>query len=97
MTDDAIRVAIPTRMRRFTAGASKVSVTGTTLAEALADLGQPYPEHGGRITEDDGWIRRFVNIFVDGGKARNLQREETTVRAGDELTMILAMAGGAAR
>ncbi len=97
MTDGAISVAIPTPMRRFTGGASKVSVTGATLAEALADLGQQYPDLGGRIVEDDGRIRRFVNIFVNGSNARDLQGEATPVRAGDELTVIPAMAGGVAR
>ncbi len=97
MTDSAISVAIPTPMRRFTGGAAKVSVKGATLAEALADLGRQYPDLGGRIVEDDGRIRRFVNIFVNGSNARDLQGEATPVRAGDELTVIPAMAGGAAR
>ena len=93
----AISVAIPTPMRRFTGGAARVAVTGTTLAEALADLGQQYPELGGRIVEDDGRIRRFVNIFVNGSNARDLQGESTPVNAGDELTVIPAMAGGTGR
>lgn len=97
MSDGAISVAIPTPMRRFTGEASKVSVTGATLSEALADLGQQYPELGGRIVEDDGRIRRFVNIFVNGSNARDLQGEETTVKPGDELTVIPAMAGGGGR
>ena len=95
MTDGgAISVAIPTPMRRFTGGAAKVRVTGSTLSEALADLGRQFPDLGGRIVEDDGRIRRFVNIFVNGDNARDLEGERTPVKPGDELTVIPAMAGG---
>lgn len=98
MTDGGqISVSIATPMRRFTGGAAKVAVTGTTLSEALTDLGQQYPDLGGRIVEDDGRIRRFVNIFVNGSNARDLQGESTPVKGGDELTVIPALAGGAGR
>lgn len=98
MTDrDSISVAIPTPMRRFTGGAARVAVSGSTLSEALADLGQQFPDLGGRIVEDDGRIRRFVNIFVNGNNARDLEGEQTPVRPGDELTVIPAMAGGVDR
>lgn len=97
MTDGgSISVAIPTPMRRFSGGASKVSVSGSTLSEALADLGRQFPDLGGRIVEDDGRIRRFVNIFVNGNNARDLEGERTPVKPGDELTVIPAMAGGTA-
>ena len=93
----AISVAIPTPMRRFTGGAARITVTGSTLAEAMTDLGRQYPDLGGRIVEDDGRIRRFVNVFVNGNNARDLAGEQTPVKAGDELTVIPAMAGGTGR
>jgi sulfur-carrier protein len=96
MTDGgSIMVAIPTPMRRFTGGAGKVSVGGSTLAEVLADLGRQHPDLAGRIVEDDGRIRRFVNVFVNGNNVRDLQGEETPVKGGDDVTIIPAMAGGA--
>ena len=98
MTDGgSITVAIPTPLRRFSSGAGRVTVGGVTLAEALADLGRQHPDLAGRIVEDDGRIRLFVNVFVNGSNARDLAGENTAVKAGDEVTIIPAMAGGTAR
>jgi molybdopterin synthase sulfur carrier subunit len=89
-----VEVLIPTPLRRFTDGQSKVAGTGTTVSELLDSLDASYPGLSERIREDDGQIRRFVNIFVNGSNIRELDGSETTLRAGDEVGIIPAMAGG---
>ena len=98
MTDDGtISVAIPTPTRRFTVGALEVPVSGTNQAGALANLRQLDSAQGGRIVEDDGRIRRFVNIFGDGVNARDLPSEEKTVKAGADQDLGPGTAGGTSR
>jgi MoaD family protein len=92
--DGSILVLIPAPLRRYTGGESKVSSAGATIAELLATLDQTYPGLRDRIVEDDGEIRRFVNVFVNGQNVRKLQGVATPVKAGDEVGIVPAMAGG---
>lgn len=89
-----VEVLIPTPLRRFTDGKSKVAGSGATVAELLDSLDVTYPGLSERIREDDGQIRRFVNIFVNGSNIRELDGSGTALRAGDEVGIIPAMAGG---
>ncbi len=91
-----INVLIPAPLRRYTGGESKVSSGGSTVAELLDTLEVNYPGLKDRIVEDDGEIRRFVNVFVNGQNVRKLQGVETAVQEGDEVGIIPAMAGGIA-
>ena len=91
----SVQVLIPTPLRRFTEGEAKVSATGATVGEILNDLDARFPGLKERICEPDGEIRRFVNVFVNGENVRKLQGAATTVRPGDEVGIIPAMAGGA--
>ncbi|CAN5856061.1 MoaD/ThiS family protein [soil metagenome] len=91
-----INVLIPAPLRRYTGGESKVSSGGSTVAELLDTLEGNYPGLKDRIVEDDGEIRRFVNVFVNGQNVRMLQGVETAVQEGDEVGIIPAMAGGIA-
>jgi molybdopterin synthase sulfur carrier subunit len=61
----------------------------------LDSIGDRFPGLKDRICEDDGEIRRFVNIFVNGENVRDLDGAATTVKSGDEIGIIPAMAGGA--
>ena len=89
-----ISVLVPTPLRRFTDGQAKVSVFGTSVAEALDDLNSKYPGIGERLLDEDGQIRRFVNIFVNGQNVRDADGVRTSLRPGDEVGIIPAMAGG---
>jgi molybdopterin synthase sulfur carrier subunit len=93
----AVQVLIPTPLRGYTGGESRVPVSGDTVGEVLTDLNAQYPGIGERIRESDGEIRRFVNVFVNGQNVRRLQGAATPVNAGDEIGIIPAMAGGSAR
>jgi sulfur-carrier protein len=92
-----ITVLVPTPLRRFTDGQAKVGVTGETVADALDNLNDRFPGIGERLLDEDGQIRRFVNIFVNGQNVRDADGAQTTLKSGDEVGIIPAMAGGRGR
>jgi molybdopterin synthase sulfur carrier subunit len=94
-SQSTITVLIPTPLRHFTGGESRVSLSGTSVGEALDALEAAHPGIGERIRDDSGQIRRFVNVFVNGKNVRDADGIETTLAPGDELGIIPAMAGGA--
>jgi molybdopterin synthase sulfur carrier subunit len=89
-----IHIRIPTPLRKLTAEADIVTMEGTTIAEILIRLDQTYPGIGERICDEDGNIRRFINVFVNGEDIRFLQEKATPVADGDEVSILPAIAGG---
>jgi cystathionine beta-synthase len=89
-------VYVPTPLRRLTAGQGKVSVAGTTVAEVLDALERAFPGMAQELRDADGGVRGFINIFVNGTEIRQLHGEATRVGEADEVSIIPAMAGGAA-
>lgn len=95
MTQTAtIQVLIPTPLRPLTGGEARVDASGGTVGEIFQDLDGRFPGFRARVVEDDGEIRRFVNVFVNGSNVRSLQGAATAVKPGDEIGVIPAMAGG---
>lgn len=90
----AIKVRIPTPLRRLTGGASELSVDGTTVQDALSDLESKHPGFRERLYDENGEIRRFVNIYVAGEDIRFLKGVETPVKEGEEISIVPAVAGG---
>lgn len=90
----SISVKIPTILRTYTGGAADVSVTGTTLSEALTDLDAQYPGIGARVLDDDGRLRRFVNVYVNDDDVRFLEDLQTPTPDGASISIIPAVAGG---
>lgn len=88
-----VNVKIPTQLREATGGEAQASVEGATVGEVLDSLYERYRELRSRIAEDGG-LRRFVNVYVDGEDIRFLEGLETPVRDGDEVTILPAVAGG---
>jgi molybdopterin synthase sulfur carrier subunit len=90
----AIEVRIPTILRTYTDGAKQVEGSGSTLDELISDLEQ---RHGGLRARliDDGSLRRFVNIYLNDEDVRFLAGLQTTVKDGDTVTVLPAVAGGA--
>lgn len=88
-------VFIPTPLRRLTGGQPKVNLAATDIADLLEQLEANYPGLKARICEDDGQVKRFVNMFVNGQEIRTLQGLETALTDSDEIAIIPAMAGGA--
>jgi len=87
-------VRIPTPLRKLTNGQEEVSAQGGTIAAIIANLETQYPGLKERICDDQGKIRRFVNIFKNDEDIRFLQSLETPVADGDELSIVPAIAGG---
>jgi molybdopterin synthase sulfur carrier subunit len=88
-----VRVKIPTQLREATDGEATASVDGGTVGEVLDALYQRYNELRSRIAEDGG-LRRFVNVYVDGEDIRFLDGLDTPVKSGNEITILPAVAGG---
>ena len=91
----AITVRIPTPLQRLTNGQAEVQCDGKTVAELLSDLERRHPGIKERICDEQGKLRRFVNIFVNEEDIRFAQGDQTVVKDGDEVSIIPAIAGGA--
>ena len=89
-----VQVRIPTPLRKYTGGAEAVPAEGATVAALVADLDKRHPGIRERICDETGAVRRFVNIFVNGEDIRFLKNLETAVKAGDEISVVPAIAGG---
>ena len=90
----AIEVRVPTILRPYTGDAKIVTVSGTTVADVVADLDQRYPGIGARILDDEGQMRRFVNVYVNDEDVRFIDGLQTPVADGDTVTVLPAVAGG---
>jgi molybdopterin synthase sulfur carrier subunit len=89
-----VAVLIPAPLRRFTNGAPKVTVAGSSISELVDNLEAAYPGIKDKICEPDGRIRRFVNVFVNGANIRGGDGPQTALKPGDEVGIVPAMAGG---
>ena len=90
----AVKVRIPTPLQRLTNGQGEVECDGTNVNELLTDLEKRYPGIKERICDEQGKLRRFVNVFVNEEDIRFLQGDQTAVKDGDEVSIIPAIAGG---
>ena len=90
----AIEVSIPTILRQYTDGAKLVEASGSTLAEVVDDLEAKHPGLKTRLVEDDGSLRRFVNVYLNDEDVRFLDSIGTAVSDGDNVTILPAVAGG---
>ena len=89
----SVTVKIPTQLRAATGGEAQVEVEGSNVGEALDAVFAAYGDLRERITQD-GTLRRFVNVYVSGEDIRFQQGLETTIKEGDEVTILPAVAGG---
>jgi sulfur-carrier protein len=87
-------VRIPTPLRKLTNGQEEVKASGATIAAVIASLETQHPGLRERICDDQGKVRRFVNIFKNEEDIRFLQGLDTPVADADELSIVPAIAGG---
>ena len=92
----AIEVRIPTILRSYTGGDKAVEGKGDTLGDLFADLDARHGGLRGRLVGDDGSLNRFVNVYLNDEDVRFLGGIETPVADGDVVTILPAVAGGAA-
>ncbi len=90
----AVRVKIPTQLRAAAGGESETLLDGATVQEVLDGLFARHAELRARISDEDGSLRRFVNVYVAGEDIRFLDGLATPVADGAELTILPAVAGG---
>ncbi len=90
----AVKVRIPTPLRKLTEGKDEVTAEGSTVREVIEDLERRYPGIKERICEEDGSIRKFVNLYVNDEDIRFKHNLDTELKDGDELSIIPAIAGG---
>src|ERR1700750_1019189 len=91
----ATKILIPTPLRPFTEKKDAVEVEGKTVGELLADLTTKHPGLKAHLYNAEGKLRSFVTIYVNDEDSRSLQKEQTTISAGDPVSSIPSVAGGA--
>ncbi len=90
----SVSVRIPTILRSYTEDSSQVTAEGATLAEVLDSLESAYPGLKARVVDEDGKLRRFVNIYVAEEDVRFSEGLDTTTPDGTQISIIPAVAGG---
>jgi molybdopterin synthase sulfur carrier subunit len=87
-------IRIPTPMRKLTNDQETVEAAGANIGELIEDLEKSYPGIKERLCDENGNVRRFVNIFLNDEDIRFLEDKGTAVKAGDEVSIVPAIAGG---
>ena len=90
----AVKVRIPTPLQTLTNNQPEVSIEGATVGELIEKLNAEYPGLKERVCDESGKVRRFINIFVNEQDIRFLEKEDTAVKEGDEISIVPAIAGG---
>jgi len=91
----ATKILIPTPLRPYTDKKDAVEADGATVGELLADLTQKHSGLRNHLFNEHGKLRSFVNIYLNDEDIRYLQKEQTPVGAGDTISIIPSVAGGA--
>ena len=90
----AVLVRIPTPLRSLTKGQAEVQVSGDTVAGLIEDLEKQFPGLKERLVDEAGEVRRFINFYVNEEDVRFLQGAKTALKAGDQVSIVPAIAGG---
>lgn len=89
-----VSVLIPTPLRNLTGGAEKVDAEGATLGELIDDLERQHPGLKERLLDENGEMRRFVNVYINQEDVRFKDGLKTALSEGDEVSIVPAIAGG---
>ena len=90
----AVSVLIPTPLRKFTNEQETVQVDATTIGALISALDTQFPGIAARLTDDQGALRKFINIYVNEEDIRFLDGKETALKDGDTVSVVPAIAGG---
>jgi sulfur-carrier protein len=88
------KVRIPTPLRKLTNNEEVVEIDAATVGAAITELQSRFPGIKERLVDENGAVRRFVNVYVNEEDIRFLQNQETPIKSGDEISIIPAIAGG---
>jgi sulfur-carrier protein len=89
-----VRVLIPTPLQRLTDNQAEVVIEGSDVREMIGNLEVKFPGVKARLCDENGALRRFVNIYVNEEDIRFLKGEDTALKDGDEVSIVPAIAGG---
>jgi len=89
-----VSVRLPTVLRPAVNGQTSVEVAGATVGEVVDGLISKYPSLESNLVDDDGHVRKFVNVYVNDEDIRFLAQLATAVADGDEVAILPAVAGG---
>ena len=89
-----VKVRIPTPLQKLTQDKAEVEANAKTVQDLIDELNRSYPGIKDRICDEQGNIRRFVNIFLNEEDIRFLEKEKTPLKDGDEVSIVPAIAGG---
>ncbi len=89
-----VKVRIPTPLQKLTAGVGEVAGSGATIKEVFGDLETKFPGIRERLYDEEGNLRRFINVYVNEEDIRFLEGEGTGLKDGDDISVIPAIAGG---
>jgi sulfur-carrier protein len=89
-----VNVRIPTPLRKLTHDEEVVQVNAATIGGAIDELQNRFPGIKERLMDENGAVRRFVNVYVNEEDIRFLENQETALKDGDEVSIIPAIAGG---
>ncbi|HEX5369001.1 MAG TPA: ubiquitin-like small modifier protein 1 [Dehalococcoidia bacterium] len=90
----AVEVRVTSVLQRVI-GSKSVQTEGSTVGEVLDKINAQYPGFREQITMEDGSLHRFVNIYINDEDIRYMQSLDTPVNAGDVVSILPALAGGA--
>lgn len=90
----SVLVRIPTPLQKLVGDQAEVNIEATSLREAVAQLASQNEEFKTRLLDDSGELRRFVNVYVNEEDVRFLQKLDTPLKSGDEVSIVPAIAGG---
>jgi molybdopterin converting factor small subunit len=91
----AVKVIIPTPLRAYAGKQESVEVQAATVAEALSAVTTKFTDLKKHLFSEDGRLRSFVNVYVNDEDIRYLQKDQTSVKAGDTISIVPSIAGGA--
>lgn len=90
----AVTVRIPTPLRKLTGNQSVIEIDGDTVESLIGNMEASYPGIKDRICDESGKVRRFINIYINEEDIRFLDGTGTTVKTGDRISIVPAIAGG---
>jgi molybdopterin synthase sulfur carrier subunit len=90
----AVRVKIPTQLRQLAGGQNELEVDAASIRELLGKIGADHAELVDRVIDEDGEIRRFVNVYVEDEDVRFLEGLDTPLKDRQVVSILPAVAGG---
>ncbi len=89
-----VKVRLPAPLRKISGGRTEIKCNGSDIPEVIRDLDRQCPGIAERLLDENGEIRRFINVFLNGEDIRFFKSKKIKLKKGDEISIIPAIAGG---